>query len=605
MKKTKTIKSVIHCILIFIVIIFAQNISYAQIYPGSFEFEGHTRNYSVFLPQNFEPNMPVVLNLPGGGVSIQLQMDGTLMNECADTSGFIVVYPIGINRIWNFDSHNNPPHINDVGFISALIDTLDAHYNIDMARIYCTGFSFGAIMTYRLAAQLGHRFAAVAPISGYLSDIVLNWNPIREMPILNIHGTADARLPYGPRSHWTVEENLNFWVQNNNCSSPADTILLPDIDTTDNSTVEKISWTNCSNNSSIIHYKVINGGHTWPGGAQLAANRDINANKEMWNFFQNYENPFAAWAKSVDVFPGYLDPKGDTIFVKAHIYNPENHPVSVYAKISREGAPFSDSLLLYDDGLHFDENPKDNIWGMAKLFSGLEEATFKVEIYTYDFSSGTVKKYNSLNYFTTIGPVVVDNFEISEQDTNSFTLQYELRNDGSTASAFKITARVSTSDTNVINTKGKLSFGNIDPGQVKGTSVGLEYFTQNNPGSIDFIVHIFSDGRFFWSDSFTVDIVTGIAENEINLPIEYTLKQNYPNPFNPATRIKYQIPDAGLVSLKVYNLLGEVVATLVNEEKSAGTYAVEFDATGIPSGIYFYKLQAGSFIETKKMVLLK
>ncbi|MGR3219640.1 MAG: T9SS type A sorting domain-containing protein [Candidatus Anammoxibacter sp.] len=105
------------------------------------------------------------------------------------------------------------------------------------------------------------------------------------------------------------------------------------------------------------------------------------------------------------------------------------------------------------------------------------------------------------------------------------------------------------------------------------------------------------------------------TENEGANPTQYRLLQNYPNPFNPNTIIKYQISDAGLVSLQVYNLLGEVVATLVNEEKPAGSYEVEFsakggsasggDASSLPSGIYFYKLQTGSFVETKKMVLLR
>jgi predicted GH43/DUF377 family glycosyl hydrolase len=86
---------------------------------------------------------------------------------------------------------------------------------------------------------------------------------------------------------------------------------------------------------------------------------------------------------------------------------------------------------------------------------------------------------------------------------------------------------------------------------------------------------------------------------------KYKLSQNYPNPFNPTTKIKYQVPSTSLVSLLVYNLLGEVVATLVNEEKPAGNYNVEFKASRLPSGIYFYRLQAGNFVETKKMLLIK
>ena len=88
-------------------------------------------------------------------------------------------------------------------------------------------------------------------------------------------------------------------------------------------------------------------------------------------------------------------------------------------------------------------------------------------------------------------------------------------------------------------------------------------------------------------------------------PVEFNLSQNYPNPFNPATMIKYSLPEAGHVSLKVYNVIGKEVETLVNDEKPAGTYEVNFDAAQLPSGIYFYQLKTGNFVETKKMVYQK
>jgi hypothetical protein len=89
------------------------------------------------------------------------------------------------------------------------------------------------------------------------------------------------------------------------------------------------------------------------------------------------------------------------------------------------------------------------------------------------------------------------------------------------------------------------------------------------------------------------------------IPTEYSLKQNYPNPFNPTTQIRYSIVNGGIVTLKVFDLLGREVATLVNEEKPAGTYQVEFNAKGLASGIYFYTLVSGNFAATKKLILLK
>jgi hypothetical protein len=100
--------------------------------------------------------------------------------------------------------------------------------------------------------------------------------------------------------------------------------------------------------------------------------------------------------------------------------------------------------------------------------------------------------------------------------------------------------------------------------------------------------------------------VSGIREETIQLiPENFSLSQNYPNPFNPTTTIEYTIPQAGLVTIKIYDILGREVTTLVNEEKDRGVYTINFDASQFASGLYFYRLQAGSFIETKKMILLK
>jgi hypothetical protein len=89
------------------------------------------------------------------------------------------------------------------------------------------------------------------------------------------------------------------------------------------------------------------------------------------------------------------------------------------------------------------------------------------------------------------------------------------------------------------------------------------------------------------------------------LPVDYVLYQNYPNPFNPTTSIIYQLKDEGFVLLKVFNSLGQEIATLVNEKQNAGKYEVKFDASSLPSGIYFYSIRVNDFVQTKKMTLLK
>ncbi|MBX2993095.1 MAG: T9SS type A sorting domain-containing protein [Bacteroidetes bacterium] len=106
------------------------------------------------------------------------------------------------------------------------------------------------------------------------------------------------------------------------------------------------------------------------------------------------------------------------------------------------------------------------------------------------------------------------------------------------------------------------------------------------------------------SESPGTPFTTGVR-GDGGVPYEFRLEQNYPNPFNPTTAISYQLSAVGHVTLKVFDVLGREVATLVDEVKHAGRYSAFFDATGLPSGVYFYRLTAGSQVETKRMMVLK
>lgn len=139
----------------------------------------------------------------------------------------------------------------------------------------------------------------------------------------------------------------------------------------------------------------------------------------------------------------------------------------------------------------------------------------------------------------------------------------------------------------------------------------ITWNSTDNPDSayIEFVivgvdsVHI---GTTFYLDDLSFSPTTGVNQND-NSPLKFELAQNYPNPFNPSTTINYSVPKQSFVSLKVYNLLGQEVATLVNENKSAGTYKIDFSASpgNFASGLYIYRLTAGDLVQTKKMMLLK
>jgi hypothetical protein len=142
---------------------------------------------------------------------------------------------------------------------------------------------------------------------------------------------------------------------------------------------------------------------------------------------------------------------------------------------------------------------------------------------------------------------------------------------------------------------------------------GSDYdFAVPSGGTVDFTHEIFDNtGGSHPNDGIDATVYTldfsGITdvEDTDQLPQNYALDQNYPNPFNPATKITYAVPQNSFISLRVFDILGNEVQTLVNETKNAGTYTVSFDAASVPSGVYFYTLEAGNFVSTKKMVLIK
>ncbi|HSD62243.1 MAG TPA: T9SS type A sorting domain-containing protein [Ignavibacteriaceae bacterium] len=143
----------------------------------------------------------------------------------------------------------------------------------------------------------------------------------------------------------------------------------------------------------------------------------------------------------------------------------------------------------------------------------------------------------------------------------------------------------------------------------------ITWSTADNPDSAQIGLIVVNDndtvhiGTIFYLDDLNFSNSVDVKQNGIT-PFKFELAQNYPNPFNPSTVISYSIPEQSFVSLKIYNLLGQEVASLVNEEKSAGNYKVDFSTSGaagdnLASGIYIYRLTAGDLVQTKKMMLLK
>jgi len=176
----------------------------------------------------------------------------------------------------------------------------------------------------------------------------------------------------------------------------------------------------------------------------------------------------------------------------------------------------------------------------------------------------------------------------------SFTANWNISNG---ATNYWIDVSTDADFTNVLTSYNNKSVGNVTTFNIISLTTNTTYYfrvcASNNNGTSPY------------SNTITVGVgITGVDDLS-TIPNRFDLFQNYPNPFNPSTTIKYQIPENTFVSIKVYNVLGCVISTLVNDMKSAGTYEVRFDASQLTSGIYIYKIQAGEFLQTKKMILIK
>lgn len=380
--------------------IFSQSNLYAQIQEGSFNFDGNPRSYKVFLPNDYTDtvNFPLVIYLHSYGWSNSEGMAYTLLHEVADTSGFIVAFPKAFPN-WNSGIGDNPnwptPDVDDVGFINALIDTLSNHYSINLERVYACGYSNGGFMAHKLARVLSNRIAGIASVGGVISTSTADYRGTMRtntMPILQIHGTDDGWVSMGGAIGWySVDETLNYWNNFNNCVE-SDTTILPDLDKTDGCTVEKISYANCSN---VIYYKVIGGGHTWPGAGPPGynagnTNHDIHASTLILNFFKNYENPTVGINKTestsnkFELSQNYPNPFNPSTTIRYRLENDRYVIVKIYDIVGKLISTLTNNnqtqgwhSVIWNGTYQNGEQAPAELY-FSKLTSGNEEKTTKL-----------------------------------------------------------------------------------------------------------------------------------------------------------------------------------------------------------------------------------
>ena len=266
---------------------------------ASITHDGIERDYILYVPEIYDGStaVPLVLNFHGFGSSASQQMFYGDFRDIADTEGFLLVHPEGTtligNQFWNVGFPGLSSTIDDVGFTEALIDELATLYTIDLDRVYATGMSNGGFMSFLLACQLSEKIAAVASVTGSMTqDTFDDCNAQLPTPVLQIHGTEDDVVLYNENNlSLPIPDVISYWVDHNNCETTPTTTTLPDVDVSDGSTIEYSVYEDGDNGITTEHMKVIGGGHTWPGSVLNTAgtNQDIDASMEIWLFFSRYD----------------------------------------------------------------------------------------------------------------------------------------------------------------------------------------------------------------------------------------------------------------------------------------------------------------------------
>jgi polyhydroxybutyrate depolymerase len=266
---------------------------------------GETRRYFLYMPQSARVGRPapLVLVFHGGGGQASGIAPHTGFSRLAQREGFVVAYPQGLNGRWNDGRGIAGATHDDVGFIRALLDTLDREIGIDARRVYATGISNGAMFSYRLACDLPGVFAAVAPVAGAMpADLTAGCETTAPVSVIAFQGTADPLMPYEGGGValrrgrvLSAERSVAFWGKVAGCApSPTRAAALDEV--MDGTRVRLSTYPGCQESRAVELYTIEGGGHTWPSGPAAArrvgrVSREIDATETIWEFFVRHPRP--------------------------------------------------------------------------------------------------------------------------------------------------------------------------------------------------------------------------------------------------------------------------------------------------------------------------
>jgi len=294
----------------------------ADLEHGKLEHQGRTRTWHLYVPPGHDPSKPapLVLALHGGGGTgerFDRSTNGSVTRE-AERRGWLVVFPDGVDKGWNDGREIHTRRdvgrkdVDDVGFLAKLVERLVGSHGVDPARVYAMGISNGGFMSFRLGVDLAEKIAAIAPVTANMTPFLAGRKPARPMPVLVLNGTADPLVPYDG-GHVRVlgqdrgavlstEASIRWWVERNGCPSTFTRAWLPDR-ARDGTRVEVVTHADCAAGTEVVLYRIVGGGHTWPGGQQYLPRllvgrvcRDIDGTRTIFDFFARHRLPEAGSA---------------------------------------------------------------------------------------------------------------------------------------------------------------------------------------------------------------------------------------------------------------------------------------------------------------------
>jgi len=273
------------------------------------EHSGLNREYVLYIPPNIDnrENLPVIFNFHGYQGQAEQFFNQTDLVEIADNNGVVLVYPQGSDlpvgaSHWNAapsssssTSFVNKSSSDDIGFFKVLLDEINQNNIIDLNRVYVIGYSNGGMFSHFLACNTENIIAAVGDVAGTMLNETFNsCNPSSPIPILKIHGTSDRVVSYNGYDEGefkSVEEVLDFWKSNNKSNANeslenlgSTSIYSEFYNTSVNVNFEKYTFDSDENNSEVVHYKIINGGHWW----DYSSDDNFKTSTLLWDFFSKH-----------------------------------------------------------------------------------------------------------------------------------------------------------------------------------------------------------------------------------------------------------------------------------------------------------------------------